>query len=64
MLLLQDVREHYTCGRYIQLQLLTDRIMELEQQTDNLMVIWECGSVRDRSYILVVTPKVQVESRG
>ena len=47
----------FACGRCIQLQLLTDRLRELELELDELRIIREAEGVIDSSYREVVTPK-------
>lgn len=33
--------DNYTRGNYVQLQILKDRIKEMQQQLDDLSTIWE-----------------------
>eukprot|EP00061_Rhincodon_typus_P007256 g28775.t1 len=55
------VLSDFTCEKCTQLQLLTDRVRELE--LDELRIIWEGEGVIERSYMEVVTPKVQDKGR-
>ena len=51
------VPDDHTCKRCIQLQLLSARVRELEQELDELRIIREVETEIDRSYREVVTPK-------
>eukprot|EP00061_Rhincodon_typus_P012170 g37738.t1 len=53
------VPSDFTCKKCTQLQLLTDRIRELELELDELRIIWQAEGVIHRSYREVVTPKLQ-----
>ncbi|XP_072928743.1 uncharacterized protein [Hemitrygon akajei] len=53
------VPDDYTCNRCIQLQLLSDRVRELEQELDELRIIREAEAEIDKSYREAVTLKRQ-----
>ncbi|XP_072895019.1 uncharacterized protein [Hemitrygon akajei] len=50
----------HICTRCIEMQLLRDRVEELELQLDDLRLVRECEEVMDRSYRKVVTPRQQI----
>eukprot|EP00061_Rhincodon_typus_P000203 g10896.t1 len=54
-----SVPSDFTCKKCIQLQLLTNRVRELELELDELQIIRKAEGVIERSYKEVVTPKVQ-----
>eukprot|EP00061_Rhincodon_typus_P000947 g13257.t1 len=53
------VPSDFTCEKCTQLQLLKNRVTELELQLDELWIIREAEGVIERSYREVVTLKVQ-----
>jgi len=52
-----SVPAFFTCGKCTQLQLLQDRVRQLEQELDELRIIREAEELIDRSFREVVTPK-------
>eukprot|EP00061_Rhincodon_typus_P012699 g38598.t1 len=53
---------HKDFWKGIQLQLLTDRVRELQLELDELRIIREAEGVTERSYREIVTPKLQDKS--
>ena len=51
-----SVPADYTCGKCTHLQLLQNRVSELELQVDELRIIREAEVVIDRSFMDIVTP--------
>ncbi|XP_059839526.1 alpha-ketoglutarate-dependent dioxygenase alkB homolog 6-like [Hypanus sabinus] len=51
--------QDYSCEKYIQLQLPTIHVKELELELDKLWIIWQADVVRDKTYREVVISKVQ-----
>lgn len=58
-----SVPTDFICGKCTQLQLLGNRVRELELELDELRIIREAEGVIERSYREVVTPQVQEKSR-
>eukprot|EP00061_Rhincodon_typus_P002681 g18203.t1 len=56
------IPDNYPCGKCTQLQLLEDRVRELEPELDALRTIRDAEHILDKSFSEVVTPKVQAES--
>ncbi|MBY9153034.1 SGNH/GDSL hydrolase family protein [Pseudomonas aeruginosa] len=52
-----SVPADFTCGKCTHLQLLQDRVRELELELDELRIIREAEGVIDRSYRDIVTPE-------
>lgn len=51
-------------GNYTLVELLNQRVSELEKQLDDFAAIWEIESILDRTYSEVVTLRTQADRWG
>eukprot|EP00061_Rhincodon_typus_P001591 g15211.t1 len=55
-----DVPDSYTCRKYVQLQLLLDRMMALELRMDSLWSIRDAEEVLDSTFSKLVTLQIRI----